>query len=141
MRFFKDSALKTLSAAIFATIALAVFAVRLSPALPAGARREIYLYGDSAACRAVSDAGGLYLKKYVKGEAAYIADEAELDKMLADLRAKKVFSERGSDFSNVYYYSPKIRGYLVLGGKKVNLHVSETRAGIKAGAPLIFGGY
>ena len=71
MRFFKDSALKTLSAAIFATITLAVFAVRLSPALPAGARREIYLYGDSAACRPVSDAGGLSLKKSEKIQKCY----------------------------------------------------------------------
>ena len=78
-----------------------------------------------------------------KGECCDMT-EKEISKTLEVLNAKKVFSERGEDFENVYYYSPKIPDFVTVSGKKINIHVSygkENGEKIKIATPINYGGY
>lgn len=77
------------------------------------------------------------------GECADMTTE-NIQKTILELKAKKVFSESGDNFENVYYYSPKIPYHVTIKGKKVNLHVSygnSPEGKAKIAAPINYGGY
>lgn len=77
-----------------------------------------------------------------EGESCVMTEE-EFEKLLADLRAKEVFREKGDDFDNVYYFSPFINDFVYAGGKKANIHVAKKSADgtMKVATPINFGGY
>lgn len=61
--------------------------------------------------------------------------------IIKDLNAEMIFCESGEDFYCEYYYSPRLRRFSVINGKKVNLHISYTHAGVGVSSPIAFGAY
>ena len=62
-------------------------------------------------------------------------------KFLSDFNAKVVFSEKIDGTTNLYAYSKKIKYFVTIGGKKVNIHVVYQNENIVLGTPIVFGGY
>lgn len=75
-----------------------------------------------------------------RGESCEL-DEADLPKVLKRLKADLVFDEKGEFFENKYYYSPKIKGNIMIKGQRVNLHVSKRDGKIYIASPLNFGSF
>ncbi len=69
--------------------------------------------------------------------------EKNAEKLLEKLKATEVTRESGENFRNVYYYSPFISDFVLVSGKKANLHVSFFPSGenVKIATPINFGGY
>lgn len=141
MEFFSDTRRKTAAAALFALLLCVAALLYIRGELPDGCATEYYLYKSSSACEITDKIAFPALRKSVKGEAVTVKSEKEVENALTGLLAIKVFSESGEDFSCDYYFSFRIRGYTIINGRKVNLHVSKTKDGYKIGTPLIFGGY
>ena len=77
----------------------------------------------------------------VKGEYVENVNEEYVKKILARLNAKKQFTEVVDGVTCDYYYTPAIKDYVVISGKRVNLH-SARRGGVYSIAtPMIFGSY
>lgn len=75
-----------------------------------------------------------------RGESCEL-DEIRLPEVLKRLKAELVFIEKGEFFENTYYYSPEIKGNIVIGGQKINLHVSKRDGKIYIASPLNFGSF
>ena len=83
----------------------------------------------------------LYFKNSLKGESVEFFSEDNALKLINDLNVKYVFCEKGEDFSCTYYYTDKIKNYVVLNGNKVNLHLSCGKGVYTVGSPIIFGSF
>ncbi len=68
-------------------------------------------------------------------------DEQTLNDCLNKYKAKKLFTESGTDFKTTYYYSNKIPFYELIGGVKVNLQVAYSGEYCQIGSPMIYGGF
>ena len=58
-----------------------------------------------------------------------------------EFNAKIQLSEKGDFGSAEYYYSSKITNYVIINGKRVNLHVVKNKGGTTIGTPIIFGSF
>ena len=78
----------------------------------------------------------------VRGESVYLTtceganDYAQ--SIVIDKQAVLVFCEKLQGITCEYYYSPKIFNYVIINGKRVNLHLVKTSNGVKMGSPLVF---
>ena len=133
----------------FNAICTAIILLALSTG--AGARLKgdgdhaFYLYRASSQRKIIrlseEDAGSfVYLKSDLKGESVEFSDGKKAEETIETLGAKEVFSESGDVFSNRYFYTPKIREFVIISGKKVNLHLAVGNK-IVLGTPLVFGSY
>lgn len=125
---------------------------------------EAYLYKSSSGCKVVSlngfggdffcnvGSGGLLSAiKSVKGERFFVPSEVAVsgglsfeelrDFFVARLNARAVFCESASGVYNEYYYSSAIKNCAVINGKRVNLQIGKTNAGISVASPVAFGSY
>ena len=105
-----------------------------------------YLYNKSSNAKIItllenSASNFTYFKNDLKGEIVIFYDNQKASALIKNLNAKKVFIESGEDFYCEYYYSKKIRDYIVIDGKKINLHVSYSKDYVLVGTPIIFGGF
>ena len=117
--------LKTAFCAAFAAVAAIAFSITAGT-LKNDGDRYAYLYSASSQCKIVKIADGttpIFLLKDLKGESARI-EKTELTPLLKSLGAKKTFTEQGENFYCEYYYTPRIRRFIVLNEKRVNLHVT-----------------
>ncbi len=77
-----------------------------------------------------------------KGESCEIdAKNFNLSEILCDLQANLVFTDELDDITCYYAYTDKIKNFIVIEGKKVNLHFAVKNDRVKLGSPIIFGGY
>ena len=83
----------------------------------------------------------IYLKNSLKGESVTFSSKEGALNLLSQLNAKSVFSEEGTDFYCEYYYSEQIKNYIMLNGKRVNLHLSCNDGLFCLGSPIIFGSF
>ncbi len=129
-------------------VCLAAFSLRTSGGtiLDGGNDYEIF-YETNGGCLTSEKPTSLSLRfgatlKKKKGESCFMA-EADLNALLEKLGAKEVFKESGECFDNVYYFSPLVSGYVIVNGRKVNLHVSSGAPDgqAKVATPINFGGY
>lgn len=79
--------------------------------------------------------------KKVTGECVEGASIEYINKTLARLNAKKQFSEKVDNIVATYYYSDKIKGYMIVNGKKVNLQTAEGENLNTIATPMIFGSF
>ena len=105
-----------------------------------------YLYSKSSNAKIVTlseenASNFLYLKSNLKGESVIFYNKNKVASLINELRARKIFIESGDDFHCEYYYSNKINDYVILKGKKVNLHVCYSKDYISVGTPIIFGSF
>jgi hypothetical protein len=105
-----------------------------------------YLYGktNSAKIESMSEQSAdsfIYLKGNLYGESVIFYNKSNLKSFIKGLNATAVFSEVGEDFNCEYYYSPKIKGSIILNGKKINLHVCYQKDYIVVGTPIVYGSF
>ena len=65
----------------------------------------------------------------------------EAEKIVRRYHARFLFEENAEGVRSEYYYTPKLRGYKLINGKKVNLHIAYANGRTVAGTPILFGGY
>ncbi len=106
-------------------------------------RHTMYFGSTSSDCKIVDDVdeGAIYFKNRLAGESVKVYGNFDEKSFLSKMHARLVFEEIGENFRCGYYYSPKIRGYKSINGKKVNLHIAVTESGTTVGTPIIFGSY
>lgn len=110
--------------------------------------------GESGFCglnKKAETCGIFEVAKSVKGERFFLPAEAFSKSGLRyeefcgffvkNLGAKKVFCEQAEGAYNEYYYSRAIKNYSVINGKRVNLQISKTGAGVSVASPIAFGSY
>ena len=106
-----------------------------------------YLYSKSSNASVVNvsnvDGAKRALNPFiVRGESVYLTtceganDYAQ--SIVIDKQAVLVFCEKLQGITCEYYYSPKIFNYVIINGKRVNLHLVKTSNGVKMGSPLVF---
>lgn len=61
--------------------------------------------------------------------------------VLSAFEAKIVFTETTDDGISYYAYSDKLKYYKTINGERVNLHIHVSGDCVKAGTPLIYGGF
>ncbi len=79
--------------------------------------------------------------KTLGGQSVSFSDTEYMNKIVAKLRAKKLFCESAGDIVTEYYYTPRIRNFVVIKGRKVNLQIAYGKENCCVGTPVIFGGY
>lgn len=142
MSFYKDSIFRTFFCMAFAFACVLAAGLSFGGELPVNGKKTLFLYKSSSACEIrESQSPFVVSRAFLKGEAVCLKNEEQLRVLLSELRAEKIFSERGKDFYCEYYYSPKLRYEARIDGRRINLHVSKSKNGITAGAPLIFGSF
>ena len=117
------------------------------PLLFPGAERYTF-YSQSASSQAKITSASpeeaalvrLTLQNYT-GESARFADAADAFSQAEKYGAELVLEQKSADVHDYYYYTPRLAGGVVLGGMRVNLHVSVRGQSASVGCPLIFGGY
>lgn len=100
-----------------------------------GKNYELYL-GTSSGEISEGSAGKFFLP--VTGESCIF--EGDASALAESFHARLVFSERAAGITNYYYESPYLGDGVLLGGKRVNLHIAVGET-VRVGTPLIFGGY
>ena len=137
---------KTLLAA---TAALAMFVsvnLQKGSVFPYAGRHEAYLLKNSSACQILSLSGEeanerLFFLFRLKGESVRLDSPEEAEKIVRRYHARFLFEENAEGVRSEYYYTPKLRGYKLINGKKVNLHIAYANGRTVAGTPILFGGY
>lgn len=82
------------------------------------------------------------LLKDVEGESvAFSSDFGYETEVIKRYNAVEVKREIVNFTTNVYYYSYNIPYFVLVGGKKVNLHVAYSKDITSVGIPFIFGSY
>ena len=77
--------------------------------------------------------------KNVCGEAV-VYKSFDLDGFLKQVRGRVVFTEELSDSVN-YYCTADLPYSVTVNGHRINLHICVRADSVKAGSPIIFGGY
>ena len=133
---------------VFALLSFLIFAISLhvngGTEFKEGKNHIFYLYSASsnATIRRLDENSVRYsvFLGEKRGESCEIA-ESDLPNVLKRLKAEPVFNEKGEFFENNYYYSPKIKGNIVIKGQRINLHVSKRDGKIYIASPLNFGSF
>ena len=66
---------------------------------------------------------------------------AYCESKIREYGAQLVFCESGAWGENLYYYTAKIKNYVIISGKRVNIHLAKGENSVAIGSPLIFGSY
>jgi len=79
--------------------------------------------------------------KKISGESATYLNKNLKDELITKFNAVVIFTEETADIKNYYAFTDKIDNYIILNGKKINLHIAVSQAKTTIGSPIIFGGY
>lgn len=110
---------------------------------------EIYIFysGSSSSGAQVTLADGENAARVkitvrsLTGESTSYKDASAAFAQAEKYDARLLFTESAGEVRNYYYYSPRLGGAVLLGGRAVNLHIAVRGQGAAVGSPLIFGGY
>lgn len=132
--------------ALSATVLLFLYAFRFTAFFKEEGTRRYYLYANSS--QAVLKSKLSFEEIFViQGESLALSEpvktQEEAQKLLDRYEASVALKEEIDGILSYYAYTQKRAGYVIIDGKKVNLHlaveVDTGRAVI--GYPIIFGGY
>lgn len=80
--------------------------------------------------------------KNVTGQSiTLLNDDTTANKIIERYGFRQVFVEKGDGFCSRYYYSNRIKTYVYIKGKKINLQINERGEYLTMGYPIIFGGF
>ncbi len=133
--------------AVFSLMTFMFFELNASPIFyDAESRVTVYTDSRSSNCSFVFISSDNYAEQFKKlkrvtGECIEGATKEYIDKTLARLNAKKQFEERIENIKTTYYYSDKIKGYMLVNGKKVNLQTATSGELNTIATPMIFGSF
>ena len=107
--------------------------------------RTFYLYSASSQAMAVSTLTFEQIFS-VKGESVRFplngkTPEETVENVLSLYGATLVYKEEISGTTSYYAYTPRFSNKVLLGGKKINLHVAVNAQDCVVGCPIIFGGF
>ncbi len=79
----------------------------------------------------------------VRGESVYIenAEEGFAEEVIKEFNAQVLWTEEVDGVLSYYCYSPRLREGVMIGGRKVNLHIARSKQVCVLGSPIIFGGF
>ena len=122
------------------------FSVDCGGSLKGDGDHYFYLYDDSSLAKTVKldEAAAsvfFYFKNNLKGESVIFNTAEKANALIKQFSATLVLCESGNDFYCEYFYTPKIKNFIYIDGKKVNLHFSYSKDRVKVGTPLIFDSY
>lgn len=127
---------------------LFVFSISINSGgkLKGEANHTFYTYSKSSSTKITTlpehkSQNFIYFKNTLKGESVQFFSEEKASALLNELNAVFIFEEGGADFYCKYFYSSKIDDYIVLNGRKVNVHVAYDDGLITVGTPMIFGSF
>lgn len=104
--------------------------------------KEVYLAHGSFSEKTVrADERGFSAAFFRKKGEACTFKNADRKKIVGDFSAAFVFLEESAGVTSYYYYSERLPYSVTVGGRKVNLQISERDGRIKAGTPLIYGSF
>ena len=102
---------------------------------------EVYTSFSSSTPVKISDRLS-YLKCGFRCGEAFVCDgEFDLQAFFTELNAQTVSIEPIGESYSIYAYSPKLKNFVKIGGKKVNLHVHVGDGRTKVATPLIYGSF
>ena len=133
--------------AAFSLIAFMFFQLHTTPIFyDAESTVTVYTNSKSSNCTFVFISSDNYPEQYKKikrvtGECVEGATKEYIEKTLTRLNAKKQFSQRIDNIKTTYYYSDKIKGYMLVNGKKVNLQTAISENLNTIATPMIFGSF
>ncbi len=106
-------------------------------------KEEYYLYSPSSqAERTLSlQAEDLLFLEGISYEYETADGETFAQEMIRSFRAVVLETETLDGVTSYYCYSPRLGSGTVLFGCKINLHIAVKGDLVKAGSPIIFGGY
>ena len=124
-------------------ILFASFSLTYGSAFEGDGDHCFYLYDDSSLAKTVrlderSAKNFICFKSHLKGESIVFNDKEKAKRLIKEFSATLILCESGKDFYCEYFYSPKIKNFVFVNGKKVNLHFSYSKDNVKVGTPLIF---
>lgn len=122
-------------------IAAAALVLSRAPVFRKGNNYELYLSPSSSSLTVLTD--DPLTDKFllpVKGESVRY-DGDEKNALIAQFRAKVLFTEKTAGVTNYYCFSPVLQNGLWLKGRFVNLHIAVSDTQTAVGTPLIFGGF
>ena len=137
---------KTLLAVITAFAMLISVNLQKGSVFPYAGRHEAYLLKNSSSCQILSLSGEevnerLFSLFRLKGESVTLDRMEDAEKIVRRYHARLLFEESAEGVRSVYYYTPKLRGYKLINGEKVNLHIAYAAGRTVVGTPILFGGY
>ncbi len=105
-------------------------------------RRETYFENGSFS-EGIRAEESLGLYELIRGRCgeAVLTDEETAEKIVKDFGARLVYKESVSGGENAYYYTEKLPFSAAVNGKTVNLQIFRSRGAVKAGTPIIYGGF
>ena len=111
---------------------------------PYAGRHEAYLLKNSSSCQILSLSGEevnerLFSLFRLKGESVTLDCMEDAEKIVRRYHARLLFEESAEGVRSVYYYTPKLRGYKLINGEKVNLHIAYAVGRTVVGTPILFG--
>lgn len=131
-----------LTVVLAAACALFLYAVWHSPVFEGGTDYTLYAAPNSSA-RSETPSSPLLFKLLAGGtggeSVSYEGDR--LQELVSRFRARLLFEEEVCGVRNYYFYSPYLKGCVLVGGQRVNLHIAVGEGRTVAGTPIIFGGF
>lgn len=133
--------------AVFSLMTFMFLQINTSPVFfDAESTVTVYTNSKSSNCSFVFVSSDNYANEFktikrVTGECVEGASREYIEKTLVRLNAKKQFEEKVENIKTTYYYSDKIKGYMVVNGKKVNLQTAISDNNNTIATPMIFGSY
>jgi len=98
--------------------------------------------------------GGMVITRHSKQDFLQIKDERsyfgislhysgaeDADSLMAAFGAREVFRQHIADRQIIYAYTPKIKDYVTIDGRRINLQIAADGQSVTVGSPLIAGGY
>lgn len=134
---------KAMSSVLLALLVCCAFFVFVKFSLPAGERTEYYLNRASSQADIVS---GLEPEElfFLEGESVtYETENGETfaKALIRRFRARVFAEETVCGVRSYYCYSPALSSCATIEGFKINLHIAVRGNVVKAGTPIIFGGF
>lgn len=133
--------------AVFSLMTFMFLQINTSPVFfDAESTVTVYTNSKSSNCCFVFVSSDNYAEEFksikkVTGECIEGASREYIEKTLARLGAKKQFEQRIDNIKTTYYYSDKIKGYMLINGKKVNLQTAMSDNLNTIATPMIFGSF
>lgn len=84
---------------------------------------------------------GKGLQKTSGQSICFFGSKVDAEKLLKLLQAKVVFSEILQDIVCIYAYSPRLNGFVVADGEKINIQIALSQGKVHIGTPLLLGSY
>lgn len=126
--------------AVAIACALFCYALAHSPVFERGERYEFYKGTSSEEALLSRAPHDKLLLQGVRGESVrYTGDRAE--ELIEKFHAEVLFTEEAAGVLNYYCYSPVLQNSVLIGEKRVNLHIACNGERTAAGTPVIFGGF